>query len=95
MCVPAAKHVASVGVANGNVVQDMVGKEIRLAEVWLNCHEGPSLFQGLWSLRTEALLRSVPNRIADAKHHWIIACDANVDPCELVEGDCVREAPPP
>ena len=34
VCVAAAKHVASVADVNGNVLQDMVGNEARLAEVF-------------------------------------------------------------
>ena len=45
----------------------------------------------VWSSRNEALMSLVLRRVADTWHHWIITCDANMEPNEFAMGDWVGE----
>ena len=43
-------------------------------------------------VRNEALMIAVLKRGANTRSHWIIACDANVDPTEFVGSDWVDDS---
>ena len=45
----------------------------------------------VWSSRIEAPMSPVLGRLADTWHHWIITCDATVEPNQFAMGDSVGE----
>ena len=86
MLVAAANHLVSVIDASGGEVEGQEGNEDKVAEMLLNCHEGMRIFafhfwhSSGWSLRNEALRIAVLRRVVDTGSHWIVACDANMEP---------------
>ena len=44
------------------------------------------------SVRNEALMSTVFRKVANTRSHWVIACDANMDPSEFGMGEWVEES---
>ena len=98
MLVAAAHHIVAVADASCGKVEGLDDTEGRIAEMWVYSQGIIHIFavyvwhsEG-WSPRNEALMSAVLRRAADTRSHWIIACDANMDPAEFAAGDDVQES---
>ena len=43
-------------------------------------------------VKGEAFMSAVLRRVANIRFHWIIVCDATLDPTEFARGDWVEES---
>ena len=84
----AANHLVSVGLEGnaGRVAEMPKFSKMVYTSSWYFCHsEG-------WRVRNEALMSRVLKMVANARSHWIRACDANMDLTEFANGDWVNRS---
>ena len=92
-----ANHLTSAAPVDGVEFDGLQVNEGRIAEAWVKCHQRIHVFavyswhsEG-WTTRSEELVAAVLRRVADTKTIWIIACDANLKPCDFQFCDlCVK-----
>ena len=87
--VDVANRLTSAGPVDGVEIDSLEVNESRIAEAWVECHQGMHVFtlylwhsEG-WPTRSEELVKSFLRRVANTKSLWIIVCDANMEPREF------------
>ena len=63
----------------------------------IKCQEGKHIFavyfwhsEG-WNVRNDALMSAVLKRVVSIGSHWIVRCDANMDPTTFAGSDLVKD----
>ena len=87
-----------VPIAPAQHIEVLPANEDRVAEMWVRCHEGIHtlavyFWHGAgWSLGNEAPVSAASRRVATSRHHWVIACDATMEPREFARGNWGKES---